>query len=109
MGREESEVAFPFAGPARLSPWFGANSSISHILALYDLTDFSRWPHVTKFASLPDLTARLKTMDFDALSAGMIRWNDAALPLSLGILSKAVGALLYDGSAPPTTGSTSCV
>merc|ERR1740121_1398678 len=61
--RQESAVALPAdggsGGKAEVWPWVGANSTVASVLELYDLTDFVRWPHITSFSSLPDLTAKL--------------------------------------------------
>lgn len=110
--RQESAVALPAdggsGGKAEVWPWVGANSTVASVLELYDLTDFVRWPHITSFSSLPDLTAKLLSLDFDAASAAQLEWGEKALPFSLDILGRTLGSLLSD-SAPPEAGMSSCV
>merc|ERR1719382_2158953 len=52
QAREETAAALPGAGDGAAQgglgwwPWLDANSTVGEILALYDLTDFVRWPYV---------------------------------------------------------------
>lgn len=107
--RSESAVSLPgTAVGSGVWPWVGANSSMLQILELYDRTDFVRWPYVDSFGSLPGLMARLRSLEFDRVSSLMRRWNGLALARSMGILSRALGALLGGGD-PPQPGESSCV
>ncbi|CAK8993124.1 unnamed protein product [Durusdinium trenchii] len=97
----------------RFWPWMSANSTMKEILELYDLTDFIRWPHVSRFGSFGALMAQLLAAEFDATSEAMLRWNDASLPWSLppgsmSILSRTLGAMLSH-TVPPTPEESSCV
>ncbi|CAE8655331.1 unnamed protein product, partial [Polarella glacialis] len=112
--REEgSAVALPsrksLPGSTLSWPWLSANSSIAEILQLYELTDFARWPHVTAFASLPELMVSLRTIDFDSTSQQMIRWNEATLPRSLDILARTLASLLGNQTLHAEKDESSCV
>eukprot|EP00439_Symbiodinium_sp_Y106_P047371 s275_g6.t1 len=111
QAREEgSSVALPSDSNFTLDwPWFGENSTMAHLLSLYGLTDFARWPYVTTFPSLARLMASLRDADFDATSRLMLRWNEASLPLSLNILGRTLTAMLDNTSDPSDVDESSCV
>ncbi|CAK0902554.1 unnamed protein product, partial [Prorocentrum cordatum] len=113
QARAETAAALPGAGGAAQGgpswwPWLDANSTVGEILALYDLTDFVRWPYVEAFDSLPALMRAVRGADFDKCSEDMRRWNEASLQRSLGIASRALAALL-GGPAGAPRAESSCL
>lgn len=90
-------------------PWFGQNSTVAHILSLYDLTDFVRWPHVLNFQSLSELMIYLRSADFDKISRDMMLWNEAVLPQSLNILARSLGSMLSNRTQPLAGDESTCV
>merc|ERR1711871_973127 len=61
----EREFPLPFL------PWVSSNASIRETAYWYQLTDFAQFPHLTNFASLPEMLRKLRLMDVTAVREGM--------------------------------------
>merc|ERR550537_1663171 len=65
--------------PLPFLPWVSNNASVREVAYWYELTDFVQFPHVTNFASLPEMLQRLRTLDVATTREGMHQFNTATL------------------------------
>lgn len=89
--------------PLPFKPWISENASIAEVSYWYELTDFVQFPHVTNFASVPQMLQHLVELNVAATRAGMRRFNIATLKASRAFYLQAVMRLFVPGNVQPET------